>query len=373
DAATGGAAGAAGATAAILRQIPWDKLRAPLVALQIMIQYISITGIRFPPMLESFFSWIALLTLELGWIFSAPCALGFDFYDKLLALTLMPLALGALFGASHLLAQWRASGDAVRQRRTGRRHLSAVLVLSFFVYSSVSSACFQTFACDNLGGGKSFLRADYSISCDTLTHRSYEVYAGFMALFYAVGIPCFYLFLLWSHRRGFGMRRSESTAAVSRVGSTAAVSRVGSTTTVSKPQERLRDPKLATSRFLWRPYRAPLFYWEVVECGRRLLLTGVLAFILPGSPGQSAVACLLAVVTLAVYAAFWPLEDRLDGYAYVLSCFTIFAVMFLGLVMEAEVSGDTNGSGTVLAMLVVVLTVFLVAAVLLQLVLAAVG
>jgi hypothetical protein len=28
------------------------------------------------------------------------------------------------------------------------------------------------------------------------------------------------------------------------------------------------------TRFLWKPYKPPLYYWEVIECCRRLLLTG---------------------------------------------------------------------------------------------------
>jgi hypothetical protein len=28
------------------------------------------------------------------------------------------------------------------------------------------------------------------------------------------------------------------------------------------------------TRFLWKAYKPPLYYWEVIECCRRLLLTG---------------------------------------------------------------------------------------------------
>jgi hypothetical protein len=28
------------------------------------------------------------------------------------------------------------------------------------------------------------------------------------------------------------------------------------------------------TKFLWKAYKAPLYYWEVIECCRRLLLTG---------------------------------------------------------------------------------------------------
>lgn len=42
---------------------------------------------------------------------------------------------------------------------------------------------FKTFGCDhNAIDGESYLRADYSLSCETTTHALYKVYAGFMLL-----------------------------------------------------------------------------------------------------------------------------------------------------------------------------------------------
>lgn len=51
------------------------------------------------------------------------------------------------------------------------------------VFTSVSTLIFRTFACDNNAmSGRSFLTADYSISCDSNTHTVFEVYAGLMIL-----------------------------------------------------------------------------------------------------------------------------------------------------------------------------------------------
>lgn len=39
----------------------------------------------------------------------------------------------------------------------------------------------QTFACEDLPEiGKRYLRADFSVECDTATHRAYQIYAAFM-------------------------------------------------------------------------------------------------------------------------------------------------------------------------------------------------
>lgn len=84
-------------------------------------------------------------------------------------------------------------------------------------------------------------------------------------------------------------------------------------------------------------YRPGAYYFEVLECFRRLLLTGCLVFILPNSAGQAAVACVLAVLTVGVFALVNPYSDANDHRAYTLGALTIFLTMFMGLVVRVSV------------------------------------
>lgn len=59
------------------------------------------------------------------------------------------------------------------------------------MFTSTSTVVFRTFACDyNVVEGEGFLRADYSLSCDTGLHKFFRVYAGLMVL---VSRPAFML------------------------------------------------------------------------------------------------------------------------------------------------------------------------------------
>jgi hypothetical protein len=91
---------------------------------------------------------------------------------------------------------------------------------------------------------------------------------------------------------------------------------------------------------LLQPYRSHCAYWEVVECGRRLLLTGLLAFVYAGTAAQSAVACIFAVITQLVFASANPLPDKGDRRLYNLGCFIIFLSMFLALVIKVNVADE---------------------------------
>lgn len=74
-------------------------------------------------------------------------------------------------------------------------------------------------------------------------------------------------------------------------------------------------------------YRPCRYYYEVIECARRLLLTGCLVFILPNSAGQAAVACVLAVVSVSVFITLRPFKSINDDRLYVVGCVIIFLSM----------------------------------------------
>ncbi|CAN0574173.1 unnamed protein product [Laminaria digitata] len=58
-----------------------------------------------------------------------------------------------------------------------------LLLYRLQVFTSASTAAFKTFACDeDVVEGESYLRADYSISCETSAHVFFQVYAGLMIL-----------------------------------------------------------------------------------------------------------------------------------------------------------------------------------------------
>ena len=102
------------------------------------------------------------------------------------------VAMGVLvFTYKIALHRNRGSLEAIQIVR--EKHVSMALWITFLVYSSVSSAVFQMFSCERLEDGEIYLRADYSIQCDSLRHRNLQGYAAFMMLLYPVGIPLAYV------------------------------------------------------------------------------------------------------------------------------------------------------------------------------------
>jgi hypothetical protein len=341
----------------------WGKLRIPIVAFQIVTQYISITGLPLPNIYRKFLSWTDVFNLNLGWLLSLGCLTKIDFYQKLLITTLGPFVVAAALVATCATVRHRNKVQAVdacisqrsivrartiRLEKALTKHHLVFLAMTFLIYSTVSTTVFQTFACDTIDDDAStktsYLRADYSIQCGTAEHTLYRVYAGVMVIIYPLGIPALYAWLLWSKRHKLSSNNESSVCVVNRYD----------------------ENELRPTRFLWKSYTPNMYYWEVVECMRRLLLTGAIVFIAPGTAAQAAIACALAVVSLAIALYCQPHVDARDGQIYTGGAMIIFLSMFLSLLMKANVSTETKSSQAAFALVLVVLNIAMVIAAVVQ-------
>ena len=159
----------------------------------------SVANIHYPHDYQLFLDGVKLLDFDLGWMLSASCVVDIDFHVRLLFATIGPIVVILLLGVTYYIAARRNHRSEEAVQIVQHKHLSAVLLLTFFVYTNVSSILFQSFACDHLEDGKFYLRADYRIECDSAKHETFQVYAAVMVATYTFGIPAFYATLLFKN------------------------------------------------------------------------------------------------------------------------------------------------------------------------------
>ena len=225
---------------------------------------------------------VDFLNFEMSWVLSVGCFVEVNFRDRLLWTTITPVVLICFLGLTHAVAvrkYGKSSEIAIWNAR--QKHISMALLVSFLVYSSVSSVVFQMFACDDLDDRKLYHRADYTITCDSPKHGALQIYAGLMILLYPVGIPTLCACLLFRYR-----------------------------CILQSERDREESRKVMPTLDLWKPYKPQHFYYEVVECGRRILLAGVVVFIYPNTAVQIAVTLALAVVAGFVSESIAPYRSK---------------------------------------------------------------
>ncbi|GMI05745.1 hypothetical protein TrLO_g10634 [Triparma laevis f. longispina] len=62
--------------------------------------------------------------------------------------------------------------------------------------------------------------------------------------------------------------------------------------------------------FLWEPYKPSFWYWEIVETTRRLMMTGVLSTIQPGTFSQLVAGLLMNVIYFGLLCQTNPVQRQ---------------------------------------------------------------
>ena len=305
----------------MLRRLhPFLSCNNKLSVRMICAQFASVANVTYPGAYQTFLSVLNLINLDLGFVISSGCLWsGIDFHDRLLAATVWPFVVLALLAMTYLTAlHTNAANWDTRCEHIRNKHLSVVLLLLFLVYSSVSSTVFRTFACDALDDGVEYLRADYRIVCTDPKHRALQVYAAIMIGVYPVGIPLLFVVLLYRHRSVLSEAGADKAAA------------------------RSIDS-------LWAPYRSGCYYYEVIECGRRIMLTGVVVFIYPNDTAQIAITIIMSFSFFVVSEVLSPYESKSDTWLSRSGHVIIFFTMFDVLLLRVDVSRESSQSQRILA------------------------
>ena len=301
-------------------------------------QFSEIAGSVYPQEYEDFLSTMAVVNVDIGFLLSNACILTTNFYDRLVLATVGPLVILFACACTFIITRRRRRGrnENASEAVLKQKHLSVVLFIVFLVYSSVSFTVFQTFACDGLDDGKSYLRADYSITCYTEIYTVYQTYAILMVFVYPVGIPAFFTWWLVRNRREL------------------------------ENPERQSMSDLQSYRFLWAAYRPAYYYYEVVEYARRIVLTGAAVFVLPDTPEQVAIVLLIAVIFMFISESFSPFESKLDMWLYRWGNGIILASMYVAFLLKVDLAQDGSQSSSTITVLLIGANVFLLLTVAIQ-------
>ncbi|CAB1102169.1 unnamed protein product [Ectocarpus sp. CCAP 1310/34] len=307
----------------VVTAFPLTTVKIVVVAWQIITQFGAIAGFVYPEEYQDFLNALTPVNLDIGFILSYSCVVITDFFDRLLIATIGPVVVLALLALTFVVGRKRNIDSEAAVRAVKNKHLSAALFVMFFIYSSVSFTVFQTFVCDTLDDGVSYLRADYSLTCDTPRYGAFRGYAAVMVCVYPIGIPATFAWLLGSNRQDL------------------------------QKADRDRLANLQPLGDLWEAYKPSRYYYEIIEYVRRIVLTGVAVFVLPGSSAQMAVVLLLAVVFLFISESLSPFTKKIDMALYRWGNGVVLASIYVALLLKVNVSEE--GSETLSAFVVVLI------------------
>ncbi|CAM9208537.1 unnamed protein product, partial [Laminaria digitata] len=95
---------------------------------------------------------------------------------------------------------------------------------------------------------------------------------------------------------------------------------------------------------MWKPYKPSMFYCEVIECARRVLLTGAVVFIYPNTSAQIAVTLMIAFVFAMTSEGLAPFASRWDTWISRMGHVVVYVTMYVVLLLKVDVSNERSSS-----------------------------
>ena len=103
-------------------------------------------------------------------------------------------------------------------------------------------------------------------------------------------------------------------------------------------------PAVRSVAFLYEAYRPKYWYWECVECLRRLSLTGLLVFMYPGGEKQIIIATLICVLFMILYSWVHPFLDPIHNFVLLSAKWGIFLQLFGTLLLKQDQFGSSSAT-----------------------------
>ena len=249
-----------------------------------------------------------------------------------------------------------ASGNESQEPKVAQRCATGVIITLLLFFPRTTASSFAAFNCDSFDAGEGearllMLHEDLSIDCLSPRHRWMQIYAWVCIGIYPAGVPLFLAGLLWRAR--VPMRRinhsverevRSSCADPANAAAAAPPPRLVEITNGSNLMEALQRSIVEhlPTYYAWlRPiidgYQAKYYWYELLECLRKLSLVGLLNFVQGGGSGgivPLVAGSLIAAALLCTLCALRPYQLLSDNALAIACQAAVFVTLQLALYLR---------------------------------------
>ena len=271
----------------------------------------------------------------------------------MIVVTLGPLFLSILLGSFAVISNaWnggrhRELRDSVvtRSRNATNSYAYMFLLLTFLVLVGTSTVLFHYFKCHEFeevedeekefAFGRtgrapvSFMYKDYSINCNSERYDIFGWYAIIMIGVYPVGIPMLYAVLIWRQREFLK----------------------------SKEKMKTEDSKEKVGHilFLVSHYETKCYWFEVLDCVRRLLLASIIGLVSEASAVSPVLGLLISIFFTWIFTEFKPYKYSNDNLLSILLAYSLCLFFLAALMIKVDLTGDDKDDQALFATVLIVL------------------
>jgi len=271
----------------IRSQMIMVKIKIAFVFFQVILLFQDVYLIQYPPPYIDFLAFVAFVELDIFRVAKMECAVSGGFLGKLIFSTCIPLGVSLFLFLGWIFSFFKFGRETRQFKIIENTLVNLFIIMTYLLYPSLCATIFSAVVCEDFDDGNSYLRADYSVNCDSSEYSSIYTVALVMILVYPIGIPIMYFSLLFVEKDKLDPQKFFTEMSLLEA--------------VFHRKREVNRLKFLYDAFL------PEYYWtEVMECLRKLLLTGFVVFFYEGSALQVAMGLTISVMFAIAYAFLQP-------------------------------------------------------------------
>jgi hypothetical protein len=285
------------------------------------------------------------------------CVFETNFHDRLLIMTVGP----AVFVAFVVLLYGVQRCRLKEVRKIGQLQAKCVymvVIFAFTIFPIVSATILRTFHYDHsLGGGRSFLKADYSIEQDDEEHLAFVSYGMCCMVVYCMGIPLCSLGTLYLNSKDIKKLQENEAERLQWEekylveNSEEDIQRHEEMHTLNMQAKAMKDanPWLIGLSVLYKDYEAKYWWFEVLQFCTTLFLCGLATTLPTSGASQVFISLLVSMVQLGVCANCHPYIYEHDDFLAQACEVSLTFTLSVGLL---SMSGDSYKDETFAPLLI---------------------
>jgi len=224
--------------------------------------------------------------------------------------------------------------DAKVSKNSANNYIYAILLVSFLVLPGTTTMLFNFFKCREFEvpgeGTVSYMIKDYAISCDSARYQSYIGFTIFMMLVYPIGIPCGWAAMLYVKQDILVDEKAMNREAM------------------------FGNPKTGHLSFLVESYKPKYYYFEVVECFRRILLTSAIGLADADTANAPIAGVIISLIFIFIFSEAKPFKQKENSALGILLMYTLTLIFLAALVSKVGAVGNNDDAfGAVLITILV--------------------
>jgi hypothetical protein len=306
--------------------------------MQILTSMNLVFDVPWPGFFTRFLSGLTFINIDVPNLFQG-CEFAVSFEGKYyLHMTLLPILIVIMFLAYKIVLLC-CMKKTTRKNAFGA-YIKSLSVIIFLLYPGMTVKIFQIFDCRRFDT-KGYLRADYEYECcstwnistnkcenEPSDYQILRITAVIFMIFYAFGIPLAALLVLWWNK-------------------------------ASLHNEKHPDHAQTLHRYggLYETYDAECWYWETIELLRKMILTGFMIILVPGSSAQILIGLLICLFYLLLLIKYAPFADQNEDRLGMVASLQLLLMLIGAFALKTDDKESGTYDGVVIATSLMVMNI----------------